>query len=486
VLNENISRFWEDFTAKSIAYGVNPDSVRWFVRYAELYIKAMPDQRLTTHSAQNVEQYFQGKGRNKFLKDWQYKQLVTSLKILFVYVIESPWASSFPWQRWIDNRSVQNTTTAPSTALYDTEYPTGFTRKSLDNNGTDTILNAQGEALPVNQPLTSNDGLGDQLAKRFPHHVTRLVAEIRLRHYSIRTEQAYLGWLARFVFFNDMADPENLNDSTIKAFLEYLVINRGVSRSTQSQALNALVFFYKHILNRENIDCGNFAQSKKPRRLPVVLTRDETKNLLMSINNPTQQLMANMLYGCGLRLMECVRLRVLDIDFGYQQIVVRNAKGKKDRIVPLPHSLNDSLSNQVSHAKMCHDADLKNGFGAVYLPDALSIKYPAAAKEFKWQYLFPSSRISTDPRSGAVRRHHIHENGLQKAIKRASHNLMIYKKVNCHALRHSFATHLLESGYDIRTIQELLGHADVSTTMIYTHVLNRGGRGVVSPLDNLK
>jgi integron integrase len=332
---------------------------------------------------------------------------------------------------------------------------------------------------------SSVDGLGARLKAAFPTHRDRMIAEIHVRQYSIRTEQSYLGWLARLVAHHGMRDPASLNESEIAAYLEYLVVERRVSRSTQAQALNALVFFYKHVLKYEHLDLGVFAQSKKPRRLPVVLTRDDTQRLLSDIGHPSMQLMANLLYGCGLRLMECVRLRVLDIDFGYRHILVRNTKGSKDRIVPLPKALNKALREQLRRVEALHRTDLENGFGSVYLPDALSRKYPNAARELKWQYVFPSSKISADPRSGEARRHHIHENGLQKYIKLAADRQGLNKKINCHTLRHSFATHLLESGYDIRTVQELLGHADVSTTMIYTHVLNRPGVTVTSPLDIL-
>jgi integron integrase len=245
-------------------------------------------------------------------------------------------------------------------------------------------------------------------------------------------------------------------------------MNRKVSGSTQGQALNALIFFYKHVLQRELNEHIEFPHSKKPRRLPVVLTRDEIKQVFAHLENPTQRLMANLLYGCGMRLMECVRLRVLDVDFGYQQIVIREAKGKKDRVVPIPQRLIEDLQNQIETVKQRHAEDLEEGFGKVYIPEALARKYPNAEKEFRWQYVFPSSTIGKDPRSGALRRHHVHENGLQKHIKKAAEQAGITKRVNCHALRHSFATHLLESGYDIRTVQELLGHADVSTTMIVT------------------
>ncbi|MFN2166746.1 MAG: integron integrase, partial [Anaerolineae bacterium] len=228
-------------------------------------------------------------------------------------------------------------------------------------------------------------------------------------------------------------------------------------------------------------DC---ARAKRPRRLPTVLTHAEVTALLERLSG-TQRLMASLLYGTGMRLMECVRLRVQDIDFGYGQITVRNAKGGKDRVVPLPERSTEALRHHLARVRELHQGDLKDGLGEVYLPDALARKYPNAAKDWRWQYCFPSGRLSADPRSGALRRHHLHENGLQKAVNRAAREAGITKRVGTHCLRHSFATHLLQAGYDIRTVQELLGHSDVSTTMIYTHVLNRGGRGVQSPLDAL-
>lgn len=228
-----------------------------------------------------------------------------------------------------------------------------------------------------------------------------------------------------------------------------------------------------------------YTKSRKEKRLPVVLSREEIKRLFAHIEGEKQRVMANLLYGCGMRLMECVRLRILDIDFDYQQILIREAKGKKDRVVPIPRKLLATLKQQIDEAKRYHNDDLAAGFGDVYLPAALARKYPNAGKEFRWQYVFPASKISKDPRSGVYRRHHVHEADLQRYIKKAADAAGITKKVNCHALRHSFATHLLEAGYDIRTVQELLGHADVSTTMIYTHVLNRPGVSVISPFDVL-
>ncbi|HHO59180.1 MAG TPA: integron integrase, partial [Thiotrichales bacterium] len=258
-----------------------------------------------------------------------------------------------------------------------------------------------------------------------------------------------------------------------------------VASSTQRQALNSIIFYYKHCLHKSFEDIGDFAIAKRPAKLPVVLSPDEVDRLLQHIKDPVFRLMASLLYGCGMRLMECVRLRVFDIDFDYQQIVIRNAKGNKDRVTPLPRKLVPALTDQLDYVSQVHNKDLQKGLGSVYLPQALGRKYPNAAKEIGWQYVFPSPRISLDPREEKARRHHIHENGLQRKVKQAAKDAAITKKVNCHALRHSFATHLLESGYDIRTVQELLGHADVSTTMIYTHVLNKPGISVTSPLDSL-
>ena len=225
------------------------------------------------------------------------------------------------------------------------------------------------------------------------------------------------------------------------------------------------------------------SMQKKPKILPVVLSRDEVFRLLDGISHEAHKTMASLMYGAGLRLMECVRLRVCDIDFDYGQIIIRSGKGKKDRVVPLPDKLVGHLKKQIDQVAITHDEDVKAGSGEVYLPFALSKKYPNAAKELRWQYIFQSVKLSVDPRSGKILRHHVHENNIQKSVKKTADAIGLNKKVNCHALRHSFATHLLESGYDIRTVQELLGHADVSTTMIYTHVLNKGGRGVKSPLD---
>jgi integron integrase len=324
----------------------------------------------------------------------------------------------------------------------------------------------------------------DVCKQRFANMFERLIAEIRSRQYSIRTEQAYSDWILRFLLFTSVCSEHEITVDKISIFIEYLAVKRNVSASTQSQALNALVFLFRHVLKRELDEDINFQRAKKPKRLPVVLSRGEVNDLLAGVAHDIHRLMASLMYGAGLRLMECVRLRVCDIDFDYGQIIVRAGKGNKDRVVPLPASLIDSLSTQVANVVRLHKNDLAAGYGEVVLPGALAKKYKNAAKEPRWQYLFPSVKLSTDPRSKKVMRHHLHENNIQKSVKKSADLIGLTKKVSCHALRHSFATHLLESGYDIRTVQELLGHADVSTTMIYTHVLNIGGRGVKSPLDS--
>ncbi len=282
--------------------------------------------------------------------------------------------------------------------------------------------------------------------------------------------------------FHKMKPVESLSASDIKAYLDYLAVQRKVSASTQNQALNALVFLYEYVLKREIGIIGDFTRAKRPVRLPVVLAREEVDKLLNALSG-TYALMAGLLYGSGLRLMECVRLRVKDVDFAQNQIMVRDGKGQKDRITILPKRFHQPLKEQLSFVKKLHEEDLAKGFGEVYLWPSLERKYKNAPRELIWQYVFPGNNLSVDPRSGKVRRHHINENALQKVIKKTIVELNINKKVSCHTLRHSFATHLLEGGYDIRTVQELLGHSDVSTTMIYTHVLNTPGLAVRSPAD---
>lgn len=304
---------------------------------------------------------------------------------------------------------------------------------------------------------------------------------LHLKHYSIRTENSYVDWIRRYILFHGKRHPNEMGAPEVETFLTHLAVNENVAASTQNQALSALLFLYRGVLKK---DLGpiDALRAKKPKRLPTVLTKEEVRRVLDHLSG-THQLMAKLLYGSGLRLMECVRLRVKDLDFAQRAIIVRDGKGAEDRVTMLPDSLIAPLQAHLQRVKRLHEEDLAKGCGAVYLPHALERKYPNANREWAWQYVFPSDRLSVDPRSGVVRRHHVDESGLQKAVRQAAKLADIPKPVTPHTFRHSFATHLLENGYDIRTVQELLGHKDVRTTMIYTHVLNRGGLAVRSPLD---
>lgn len=311
--------------------------------------------------------------------------------------------------------------------------------------------------------------------------IQRLKEEIRVRHYSIRTEEAYIYWVKRFIKFNRNLLPSQYTPAHIDKFLTFLAVAEKVSPSTQNQALNALLFYFTNVLKKESAEDLQFARAKPQKRLPVVLTREEIGRLFRQLDG-RYWLMAGILYGSGLRLMECIRLRVKDVDLEHKCLIVRDGKGSKDRITTLDDMLIPHLKAQLEIAKSTFERDLTQGFGEVYLPHALDRKYPNASREWAWQYVFPADKRSIDPRSGYERRHHIGEQTLQRAIKNAVRKANINKPASCHTLRHSFATHLLEAGYDIRTVQEQLGHKDLKTTQIYTHILERGANGVKSPL----
>jgi len=305
---------------------------------------------------------------------------------------------------------------------------------------------------------------------------------IRLKHYSYKTEQSYVAWIRRYILFHNKRHPQEMGTEEVEAFLTHLAVTENVAASTQNQALSAVLFLYRYVLQQpltENVDA---IRAKRSKHLPTVLTVAEVKAVLGAMTG-TPQLMAELLYGTGMRLNEGLRLRVKDVDFGQQQIIVRDTKGNQDRVTVLPQRIVERLQAHLVLIRHQHQRDLDQGYGQVYLPYALERKYPNADRDWIWQYVFPASTRSKDPRSGIVRRHHLDPSIIQKAIKAAIRQVGIAKKASCHTLRHSFATHLLENGYDIRTVQELLGHKDVKTTMIYTHVLNRGGLGVRSPLD---
>jgi len=320
----------------------------------------------------------------------------------------------------------------------------------------------------------------------------QLSEALRTKHYSYRTEETYIDWVRRFILFHNKQHPETMGAAEIRAFLAHLATDRIVAASTQNQALSAILFLYREVLHKE-IETILLTNAKRPERLPTVLNRDEVVRILAQLTG-THKLMTQLLYGSGLRLMECVRLRVKDLDFEYKTITVRDGKGEKDRITPMPDSLIQPLQRQLERVRLLHEEDLAAGFGSVYLPNALDHKYPNAATELTWQYIFPAPKCSLDPRSpGIMRRHHLEPSGLQRSVKDAARKTGIHKRVTCHTFRHSFATHLLQNGYDtqhlrswagVRTVQELLGHKDVRTTMIYTHVLQRGGLAVRSPLDS--
>jgi integron integrase len=325
---------------------------------------------------------------------------------------------------------------------------------------------------------------GKDVPPRAPKLLEQVSIAIRARHYSARTEDSYRRWIRRFIIFNGRRHPLELGEEDVTRFLSYLAIDLKVSSATQNQALSAILFLYRAVLKR-NLDWMNgIVRAKRPQKLPVVLTHAEALAVIRRMHG-IPRLMASLLYGSGIRLSECAGLRVKDLDFARGEITVRSGKGKKDRMTLLPASLNARLGEHLSRVRILHERDLRRGRGTVALPEALSRKYPGASREWGWQWVFPAARFYKDDETGEYRRHHLHPSVLQRAVKEAVRASGIAKNATCHTFRHSFATRLLENGYDIRTIQELLGHRDVSTTMIYTHVLNRGGRGVRSPLDDM-
>lgn len=454
--NPAVARFWDRFITFLADHGVKESVRPWYVRRIEHYLSAIDGKKLARHTEEDVKRYFSDLGLNQRLKDWQFRQSVDAIRQLFRF-IDTDLQHQVDWQYWLDSSqslAPDHRTTARDIVLPDVSSQHG-----------------EGEKMSIKQ-----------LKDKYADVRNAFITEIRHRAYTIATEQTYEYWLFYFIAFHNGHDPRQMGGDEVARFLEYLAVNRNVVASTQNLALNALVFFYNHVINQPFAELENITRAKRSRRIPTVLTKKEIAKLLQQLSG-TRWLMAALQYGTGMRVMECIRLRVQDIDFNYHQIMVRAGKGNKDRHVPLPSRLHEQLQVHLQNVKNMHEYDLRNGNGEVYLPDALSRKFPAAAKQWHWQYVFPAGKLSVDPRTDAVRRHHLHERTVQRNISQAASKANICKRVTTHTLRHSFATHLLEDGYDIRTIQELLGHADVSTTMIYTHVLNKGGRDVHSPLD---
>lgn len=447
--------FWHEYDSLLQRRKLAVNTKLQYQYHAQQFLLKAKNTTIYALTAERVQRYFTSLQKNQALDHSQYDQIVNAIQVLLQEQLELTWAQTFSWD------SIKASQTAAIS-------PHHNYLASLD--------------IPEQIELTVKK-FDDHLKANYYNLLIKLVRTLRTRQYSKRTEQAYLMWCIRFLTFR----PNHIEITTeeVKHFLEYLAIEKQVSINTQKQALNALAFLFRIGLEKPLDNIDDFIKAKTPRRLPIVLSRKEVQQVLAELEG-LNHLMAGLLYGSGLRLMECMRLRVQDIDFSYQQITVRNGKGLKDRMVPLPLCFNHDLNTQIEAVKQLSAKDYANEkVSGVYLPNALERKYPNAGKELKWQYVFPASRLSTDPRTGKIRRHHLHETSLQRAVRSAGQQAGLTKRVHCHVLRHSFATHLLESGYDIRTVQELLGHSDVATTMIYTHVLNKPGLHVKSPLDLL-
>lgn len=454
--NHAVDRFWHNYLFLLEKNSVPEKARRWYRKHLEEYIAAHPGVKLQSHIPRFIDEYLNANGRLKHLQEWQFRQIADALRLAFCQLIRPDWASSYDWYRW----------RAYAREL-EPDHP------SLLRDANPSVLVA-----------ASNNPLILRFREDYPDEHMAFIKTVRVRRMAARTETTYLHWLVRFFQFHQWHDIINLDQQAITSYLGYLAVERKVSQSTQDVALNSLVFFYREVLGRNMEGIANFTRATQPRRLPTVLSQNEVRQLL-NVMTGRSKLMASLMYGTGMRVMECVRLRVQDIDFDYLQITVRSGKGGKDRVVPLPAKLIPDIKQSLKEVRQLHDGDLAQGHGEVLLPVALVRKLGTAAKTWQWQFVFPATRLAMDYSTGKMRRHHIHQTSLQKAIRHAARTADISKRVTSHTLRHSFATHLLESGKDIRLIQELLGHADVATTMIYTHVVKKGGLAVPSPLDVL-
>jgi len=439
------AQFWERYAAVVRGAGVKEGLTVWYQRHCERFIRFVGPKRLREAEAKDVTRFLERLWRGGDWEPWQVRQAEEALRVLFRRLVPTPWAAAWP---------------VASPEMPAADDPRLAYRKQRRAVGPGVAAVRQEDAGPLGQ----------------------MIRTLRYRHYAYRTEETYREWAERYLAQCKQRDWSPAAASSVRAFLESLALEHQVTASTQNQALNALVFFFREGLGQELGELGEFEHARRPRKLPVVLRPEEVARLLAAMRDP-YRLMAELLYGSGLRLMECVRLRVKDLGFAEGQVVVRDGKGGTDRVTVLPLALQERLRVHLEQVRQLHGGDLAQGHGAVYLPGGLERKYPSASREWAWQYVFPADRLSADPRSGTVRRHHVNEGSLQLAVKAALHTAGIHKPASCHSLRHSFATALLENGYDIRTVQELLGHKSVETTQIYTHVMQRPGIGVRSPLD---
>ena len=435
-----VKHFWDSYRNVVVEAGIPDKNADWYVRWAEKFAKSMKNKPLRNRGASDIDNFLSELSSQRSIESWQVRQAEDAILLLYKNFLE-----------------------------IELDFKPGKTKRPQ------RLSRGQEQFRDRMLPASVLD-------KRYGVHLGRLKTAIRVRHYSIRTENAYVAWIRRFLSFHKDLSLQTIKADHIQMYLNYLAEERQIAASTQNQALNAIVFFFNEVLKRDPGDFSDFVRAKRPVKVPEVLTRDEVDRLLSQLDG-INHLMAGLLYGAGLRVMECVRLRVKDVDFDTRRITVRDGKGKKDRITMLPEKYISQIQQQLTDVKKLYETDLKNNTAGVYIWPGFDRKYPKAAKEWIWQYVFPAHKLSVDPRGTKIRRHHIYTTTIQRAVKNAAAKAGLTKYVTPHTLRHSFATHLLEAGYDIRTVQELMGHSDVSTTMIYTHVLNRPGITVKSPAD---
>ena len=450
--DEREKRFWNNYITVLHERNIPSSKYHWYVRHCEQFIQSYTEIRLRGHTRETLSKYLSATLQNPNLHDYTKLQIIDAISALFL-TVRSPLYNQIDWDYWkMSCKSLETD--------HDTVARNNFQLKKYSNQQLDSASHHNSE------------------------DIKKVIYVIRTKGFSIRTEKTYIHWISRFLTFSKASKANELNDQSVIDYLSYLAIDKAVAPATQSLALNAISFYFKSILQQELGDIRRFVKAKKRHKLPIVLTTDEVSTILDALSG-VQLLLVSLMYGGGLRLMEAVRLRVQDVDFGYQQIIIRNAKGNKERVVPLPVKLVVPFKSHMSNIKEQHSDDLKNDLGSVYMPSELVRKYGKSDKQWVWQYIFPSNKLSVDPKSKAIRRHHLHESTLQKAVRNTARKVGIEKRVSCHTFRHSFATHNLERGMDIRTLQELLGHNDVSTTMIYTHTANFSKGKTSSPLDFL-